>query len=45
LNVAGDLTIATIVSRGEEVAPAPVAPAPVAPTLQDVTGTAEAHPS
>ena len=40
LNVAGDLTIATIVSRGEEVAPAPVAP-----TLEESASTAEAHPS
>ena len=40
LNVAGDLTIATIVSRGEEVAPAPVAR-----TSEDATAAAEAHPS
>ncbi len=40
LNVAGDLTIATIVSRGEEVAPAPVAP-----TMEEPASTAEAHPS
>lgn len=40
LNVAGDLTIATIVSRGEEAAPA--APAT---TVEDAAATAEAHPS
>ena len=40
LNVAGDLTIATIVSRGEEAAPAPAAP-----TVEETAATAEAHPS
>jgi Na+/H+-dicarboxylate symporter len=38
LNVAGDLTIATIVSRGE-------GHGPVAPTIEDVAAAAEAHPS
>jgi Na+/H+-dicarboxylate symporter len=38
LNVAGDLTIATIVSRGEEVAP-------IAPAVEETAATAEAHPS
>ena len=41
LNVAGDLTIATIVSRGEEEAIVPAAP-----TLEEpAAATAEAHPS
>ena len=40
LNVAGDLTIATMVSRGEENVPLPVAP-----TVEDAAATAEAHPS
>ena len=39
LNVAGDLTIATIVSRGEAHPPA------VAPPIEDSAATAEAHPS
>ena len=38
LNVAGDLTIATVVSRGEEQVP-------VAPTIEDAALAAEAHPS
>jgi Na+/H+-dicarboxylate symporter len=44
LNVAGDLTIATIVSRGEtDIAPTPVPAA--TPTLEEAAATAEAHPS
>ena len=38
LNVAGDLTIATIVSRGEEAEA-------VAPVVEEPAATAEAHPS
>ncbi len=41
LNVAGDLTIATIVSRGEEDVPAAAA----LPPAEDAAATAEAHPS
>ena len=44
LNVAGDLTIATVVSRGE-VETAPVARASTAPQTEDAAATAEAHPS
>jgi dicarboxylate/amino acid:cation (Na+ or H+) symporter, DAACS family len=40
LNVAGDLTIATIVARGEEVVPAALAS-----TTEDTAATVEAHPS
>jgi DAACS family dicarboxylate/amino acid:cation (Na+ or H+) symporter len=44
LNVAGDLTIATIVSRGEEADAPPLTQAAV-PQIEDAAATAEAHPS
>ena len=45
LNVAGDLTIATVVSRGEADAPAAAAAPAAAPQIEDAAATAEAHPS
>jgi DAACS family dicarboxylate/amino acid:cation (Na+ or H+) symporter len=44
LNVAGDLTIATIVSRGEEPVTAAAAVPPM-PIVEEGAATAEAHPS
>jgi Na+/H+-dicarboxylate symporter len=41
LNVAGDLTIATIVSRGEEIEPG----RPIPPTADETAASPEAHPS
>lgn len=45
LNVAGDLTIATMVSRGEVDVSAAAVPAAAAPQVEEAAAVAEAHPS